>query len=341
MWTLQGDTTDAQFASAVSDAGDVNGDGFADVLIGAYGHTNDFSGQGRAYLYLGDSTGLSTDPAWFADGPAPDAKFGYSVSSAGDVNGDGLDDALIGAYGYSGAYTNQGRASLYLGTSSGLAASPVWTAEGDKENAYFGFALSSAGDVNGDGFADVIVGAYGYGNDEPGEGRAYVYLGNATGLGTEPWLAEGNQANASFGYSVAGAGDVDGDGFADVIVGSVNYTNGEVGEGRAYLYKGGPRGLTAAPTWMAEVNQSAAKFGYGVAGAGDLMATALPTSASAPYSLPTEKPMKAAPLSISAAQADLVQALIGPRRAIKSALYTAVLSRLRGTLMVTLCPIYS
>jgi hypothetical protein len=130
-----------------------------------------------------------------------------------------------------------------------LSATSDWTVESNQADAYFGESVSTAGDVNGDGFADVIVGALYYDNDETNEGRAFVYHGSASGLSeVESWTAESNQINAYFGESVSTAGDVNGDGYADVIVGSSAYNNGESGEGRAFVYYGneGP-GLSLRP----------------------------------------------------------------------------------------------
>jgi hypothetical protein len=98
--------------------------------------------------------------------------------------------------------------------------------------------LATAGDVNGDGFSDVIVGASVYDNGETDEGRAFVYHGSGSGLSFTPnWTAESNQATALFGTSVATAGDVNGDGFSDVIVGAF-FDNGQTDEGRAFVYYG-------------------------------------------------------------------------------------------------------
>ena len=105
-----------------------------------------------------------------------------------------------------------------------LASTPAWTAESDQASANFGFSVSAAGDVNGDGYGDVIVGAYAYDNGELGEGRAFVYLGSAFGLSAAPsWTAESDQAAANLGFSVSAAGDVNGDGYGDVIVGAPYY----------------------------------------------------------------------------------------------------------------------
>ena len=101
--------------------------------------------------------------------------------------------------------------------------------------------VAAAGNVNGDDFSDVIVGAAWYSNVETQEGRTYLYLGSETGLATEAaWTAEADQAEARFGYSASSAGDVNDDGFSDVIVGAWLYDNDQVDEGRAYVYHGSP-----------------------------------------------------------------------------------------------------
>ena len=135
----------------------------------------------------------------------------------------------------------------------GLSETPDWTAESDQESAYFGYSVGTAGDVNGDGFADVIVGASSYDNGQFREGRALVYHGSASGLSSIPdWTAEGDQDYAEFGKSVGTAGDVNGDGYADVIIGASEYDNGQAGEGRAYVYHGSASGLSTSADWTAE-----------------------------------------------------------------------------------------
>ncbi|MGB7114944.1 MAG: integrin alpha, partial [Anaerolineales bacterium] len=118
--------------------------------------------------------------------------------------------------------------ALYPITIDPLATSPNWTAESDQVNANFGYSVRTAGDVNGDGYSDVIVGAPLYDGGHDNEGRAYVYHGSPTGLATSHnWTAESDQADARFGYSVGTAGDVNGDGYSDVIVGAPYYDNDE------------------------------------------------------------------------------------------------------------------
>jgi len=168
------------------------------------------------------------------------ADFGYSVASAGDVNGDGYDDVIVGAPYYTNGQTNEGRVYVYYGSAGGLSPTYGWTAESDRASALFGRSVASAGDVNGDGFDDVIVGAYAYTNEKTNEGRAYLYIGSSSGLSNiTAWTAESDQTSALFGNSVASAGDVNGDGFDDIIVGAYVYDNGQTDEGCAFAYYGG------------------------------------------------------------------------------------------------------
>jgi hypothetical protein len=270
-WTAESNQAVAYFGFSVASAGDVNGDGFSDVIVGAYGFDNGETNEGRAFVYHGSASGLSTTPNWTAESNQVNAQFGYSVASAGDVNGDGFSDVIVGARFFDNPELDEGRAFVYHGSASGLSTTPNWTAESNQAFAEFGVSVASAGDVNGDGFSDVIVGAYGFDNGETNEGRAFVYHGSASGLSTTPnWTAESNQAGALFGFSVASAGDVNGDGFSDVIVGARLFDNGQTDEGRAFVYHGSASGLSTTPNWTAESNQAFAEFGYSVASAGDV-----------------------------------------------------------------------
>jgi hypothetical protein len=224
---------------AVGAAGDVNGDGFADVIVGASNYSNGQTFEGRAFVYPGSATGLATSPVWTAEANQTAATFGSSVSTAGDVNGDSYDDVIVGALLLDNGQLDEGRAYAYLGSATGLATSPAWTAEGDQLHVNFGTSVSTAGDVNGDGYDDVIVGAPRFVNGELDEGRAFVYMGSAVGLTTSAiWTTESNQSSASLGFSVSTAGDVNGDGYGDLIVGAGAFSNGQSFEGRAYVFLG-------------------------------------------------------------------------------------------------------
>jgi len=239
-WTAECEQNYSYFGISVSTAGDVNGDGYADVIVGAPYFSNGEASEGRAYVYYGSSTGLSNIANWTAESDQAYSLFGYSVSTAGDVNGDSYTDVILGAYLYDLGETDEGRAYVYYGSSSGLSSTPNWTAESNQINARFGVAVSTADDVNGDGHSDVIVGAYRYDNPQIDEGKAYIYYGSPTGVSSEAnWTTEINQTGARFGYSVSTAGDVNEDGYSDAIIGAVNYDNGELDEGGAFIYYGG------------------------------------------------------------------------------------------------------
>jgi len=267
-WTAKGNQDEAYFGWSVSTAGDVNGDGYSDVIVGAPGY-HEYAG--RAFVYYGSASGLSTGAKWIGGAEQAKEYYGVSVSGAGDVNGDGYGDVIVGADMYDNGERNEGRAYVYYGSASGLSQSYAWTAEGNQDEAYFGISVSEAGDVNGDGFSDVIIGAHYYDNGETNEGRAFVYHGGASGLSkTYNWAAEGDQAYAHFGISVSEAGDVNDDGFLDVIVGLYGYDGGQPNEGRAFVYHGSASGLSKTYNWAAEVGQKYAYFGISVSKAGDV-----------------------------------------------------------------------
>jgi hypothetical protein len=271
-WTAEGNQPFADFSSTVNTAGDVNSDGYADVIIAAASYDNGQTDEGVVYVYHGSASGLSNTPDWMAESNQTSAGFGHGwVSTAGDVNGDGYDDVIIGAQQYDNGQTDEGAAFVYLGSGVGLANTPVWTAEGNQVNGFFGRSVETVGDVNGDSYDDVIVGAQLYDSGETDEGKAFVYYGSPTGpSAVANWSAEGNQSNAHYGESAKTAGDVNGDGYADVIVGATLYSNGDFEEGRAYVYYGSANGLNASPNWTGESNQFMAHYGRDVSPAGDL-----------------------------------------------------------------------
>ncbi|MDP2306307.1 MAG: FG-GAP-like repeat-containing protein [Pseudomonadota bacterium] len=170
-WTTEAPEATASFAYSVSGAGDVNNDGYDDVIVGGHEYS---SSTGRAYVYHGSSSGVSTTATTTLTGGATYNFFGGSVSGAGDVNNDGYADVIVGAYGYS---SSTGRAYVYPGSSSGVSTTATTTLTGGATTNCFGDSVSGAGDVNNDGYADVIVGASAYSSRT---GRAYVFNGYAT-----------------------------------------------------------------------------------------------------------------------------------------------------------------
>jgi len=222
--TITGEAANNFFGKSVSTAGDVNGDGYSDVIVGAYGYS---SYTGRTYIYFG-GTSMNNTADLVITGEATNILFGYSVSEAGDVNGDGHSDVIVGAYG-SSAYT--GKAYIFFGGTSMNTTADV-TMTGEVTNDYFGISVSTAGDVNADGYSDVIVGAYAYSITT---GRAYIYLGGSSMNNISDVTMNGETTGNYFGTSVSTAGDVNGDGFSDVINGANGYSSNT---GKAYTYFG-------------------------------------------------------------------------------------------------------
>jgi hypothetical protein len=274
-WVGQG-TPGTRYGYRLGTAGDVNGDGYDDVIVGAYlyGTGGQNTEKGKAYVYRGSASGLLPGYSWTAEGSQPNENFGISVGTAGDINSDGYDDVIVGAWMYDNGENEEGRALVYHGSASGLSAAPDWTYEENVLRACLGTSVGTAGDVNGDGYDDVIVGApYKSCWDYPTSpaGNAYVFHGSALGLPFTPdWDATLTQMGSMYGTSVATAGDVNGDGYDDVVVGARYYDNDMVDEGAAFLHLGSEAGLSTEQVWMVEGNQAETRFGTRAVAAGDV-----------------------------------------------------------------------
>src|SRR5690606_26726968 len=208
--------------------------GYDDLAIGAYGYD---SNRGRVRLYLGSAQGLAKRPVWRRDGEAAHDWYGYGVGAGGDVNGDGFADLLAGAKYNDQGGANAGKAYLHLGAKAGLAEEAAWAYQGRRAGANASVRVSVAGDVNGDGYDDVLV-------TSPGEdgqgGELALFFGGPNGLKRAPDQRIHAPAGLSFfGQGACPAGDLDGDGYADVAV----HGRSAEGRGHALVYRGSAKGL--------------------------------------------------------------------------------------------------
>ncbi len=265
-WSADGPGTGSNFGAALAGAGDVNGDGFDDVIVAG---PRTSSGKGQVNVYFGSATGPSATADWSLRGPQLAANFGHAVRGAGDVNGDGFDDVVITSPYYHDAHNAQGKAEVYLGGVGGLQSTPGWTALGIEGNEYFGTSADTAGDVNGDGFDDIVVGADGYYNSQGSLGAALVYLGSNTGLSATAAVTLTGQQVGHFGVRVTSAGDVNGDGFGDIAVSNDAYTVSGTQIGRVYIFLGSTNGVASVAGCTVDGTQDNTGFGDGLS-AGDV-----------------------------------------------------------------------
>lgn len=242
IWAASGLQAGAHFGQCVGGAGDVNGDGFADVVVGAPDHdTQDHLGNpladaGRVIVAFGSPTG----PSALGSSSVLSAgwRYGASVAGAGDVNGDGYSDVIVGAPGATGTLSNEGAARVLAGHPLGLGGA-LWTQFGLEAFGGFGSAVSSAGDADGDGLSDVLVGAVFQDMGGPqDQGRVYVFRGPLPVGATAIWQAGGGTAFANIGHSVANGGDVNGDGWTDMVFGLPGYNGSGYRQGLARTYYG-------------------------------------------------------------------------------------------------------
>ncbi len=223
--------TGSSFGASVASAGDVNGDGFTDLVVGA-------PGANAAFVFHGSSMGIVVAPARMLTMGA--GSFGQAVAGVGDINRDGYADIAIAA-------PMTGNVLVYLGSATGIGAAPATTLMGIPGS--FGAALASAGDVNADGFADLVVGS-------PTSAVAVVFIGSATGLQTAPAAMLTGTAGSGFGTSVAGAFDTTFDGYTDIAVGAPNAQT-------VFVYTGSAMGVGTTPAFT--LTQPLTGFGTAIA----------------------------------------------------------------------------
>ena len=294
---------------SVSSAGDINGDGIDDLIVGAYKNDAGGDDKGAAYVIYGSSTepslggvnldALTSGQGFAITGAANGDRLGFSVSAAGDVNGDGVDDLIVGAPENNAGDDNAGAAYVIYGSTepnrlevnvAGLTQNDGFTIKGASEYAYAGWSVSAAGDINGDGYDDLIIGAK-YAQDASGDevGAAYVIYGASQNLPAvidleillpiQGFVMRGAADNDAAGWSVSAAGDVNGDGIDDLIVGAWRNDAGGIDAGAAYVIYG-TSGATRANIDLGELTSNqgfvirgtafADRAGSSVSAAGDV-----------------------------------------------------------------------
>ncbi|AUB41511.1 Ca2+-binding protein, RTX toxin-related [Nostoc flagelliforme CCNUN1] len=256
--------------NSVSSAGDINGDGLDDVIIGAFR-----ADSGQSYVVFGSKGGFSAQlnlstlngtNGFAINGINSGDQSGYSVSSAGDINGDGIDDVIIGARSASPNGTNSGQSYVVFGSKGGFDAqlnlstlngTNGFTVNGINPDDFSGGSVSSAGDINGDGIDDVIIGAdTADPNDIGGSGQSYVVFGSKGGFdssfnlstlnGTNGFAVNGINAYDLSGHSVSSAGDINGDGIDDLIIGALFASPNATRSGQSYVVFGSKGGFDSS-----------------------------------------------------------------------------------------------
>jgi MYXO-CTERM domain-containing protein len=270
LWSADGAQPHEGIGSSLASAGDVDGDGYDDLLLGRPGWEGGQIGEGAAMVFAGGIGGPAAAPMWTVEGDQDYAWFGFSVAGVGDLDLDGYDDVLVGAPGFDGDVADEGTVRLFRGGPAGLSTTPDWEALGGFESGYFGRSVSAAGDTDGDGFLDVAVGAPGVDLTGVPGGAVFVFTGSPSGLPpTASWSWTVPVDGAQLGFAVAGAGDVDGDGFSDLVVGAPGFSFPESAEGGVFVFHGSPIGLPLVPDWSFEPDVPATRFGAAVSIAGD------------------------------------------------------------------------
>lgn len=252
------------FGTAIA-MGDVNGDAYADLFVAAGANVNAYAGAGT-YVYLGAPT--ASFPTTHAVRTTTFGSDTQRIAFLGDVNGDRFGDIVVSGYAPPYGGNDSGRFHIHFGGGTGVTASPnatIGVPMGSGVTSGFAAEVTAAGDVNGDGIMDLLVSdPYAPASGDHRYGAAWVYFGvqnGPNGVATEPSvpITQYDGDNAYFGIRLAGGGDVDGDGYSDVVVGSYGADN----LGHVHLFRGGAAGTTSTESWHASGPDGAGTY-FGV-----------------------------------------------------------------------------
>jgi Ca2+-binding RTX toxin-like protein len=242
-----GEAADDWSGRSVSAAGDINGDGIDDVIIGSLFADPNGSKSGASYVVFGSRaaagnlnlSALTGSNGFQISGEVADDWSGWAVRAAGDINGDGIDDMIIGAVVADPNGASSGASYVVFGSRTPFAATLELSAltgsngfqiSGEAAGDLSGYSVSAAGDINGDGIDDLIIGARGADPNGSGSGASYVVFGSRTEFaanlnlsaltGSNGFQISGEVADDWSGFSVSAAGDFNGDGIDDLIIGA-------------------------------------------------------------------------------------------------------------------------
>lgn len=258
---LHGQTTTGYFGASLAAAGDVDGDGFSDLLIGAPGDSTKASSGGAVFLYSG-ATFAPIDSIYFSR--SLQAYFGSSVDGGKDVDGDGVADFIVGAPDDTRVTNQEGSATVYSGADRHV----IWDVAGPSPVATLGRSVALLGDLDGDGQSEFAAGAPLIDHGSTDAGSVFIYSGHDVSVRAE---LDGSALQQELGASLASVGDVDEDGIADLLVGDDTGTVG-ADAGAARLFSG----RTSRQLYRFDGERAGDHFGLGISATGDLDGDGLP-----------------------------------------------------------------
>jgi hypothetical protein len=258
------DCNSTQFAQRVHRMGDINGDGYEDLFVSSqnwYIEVSSSSGYwGRSFIFYGSSTGINATYGWSNRGQSSDDYYGSGYVLDADFDGDGYTDLAVGAYADDPSGSDSGAIFIYPGSASGILSSSTKTINGSNASDQYGYyGRVDAGDFNGDGMDDLVLGVPNDDSAASNAGKVVIHSGTTTGhvnstVGTTLY---GENADDQFGYRVT-VGDFNGDGFDDLAAAAPYNDDNNTNSGKIYFYYGSSTGLSTT----ASNNQYGGGYNY-------------------------------------------------------------------------------